>query len=52
MQAIFHTGITVSDIEKSVVFYRDALGLKMISGPNEIFEGEELSPARVFDDNV
>jgi catechol 2,3-dioxygenase-like lactoylglutathione lyase family enzyme len=45
MQAIFHTGITVSDIERSVVFYRDALGLKMTSGPDEVFEGEELSEA-------
>jgi catechol 2,3-dioxygenase-like lactoylglutathione lyase family enzyme len=45
MQAIFHTGITVSDIEKSVVFYRDVLGLKMITGPGEVFEGEELSQA-------
>jgi catechol 2,3-dioxygenase-like lactoylglutathione lyase family enzyme len=45
MQAIFHTGITVSDIEKTVVFYRDVLGLKMISGPDEVFEGEELSEA-------
>jgi catechol 2,3-dioxygenase-like lactoylglutathione lyase family enzyme len=45
MQTIFHTGITVSDIERSVVFYRDVLGLKMTSGPDEVFEGEELSEA-------
>ena len=45
MKAIFHTGITVSDIERSVVFYRDVLGLKMTSGPDEVFEGEELSEA-------
>ena len=27
---VYHTGFTVSDIERSVVFYRDVLGLKLI----------------------
>jgi catechol 2,3-dioxygenase-like lactoylglutathione lyase family enzyme len=27
---VYHTGFTVSDIERSIVFYRDVLGLKLI----------------------
>ena len=45
MKGIIHTGITVADIEKSVVFYRDVLGLTLRSGPSEPFEGEDLSQA-------
>ncbi len=43
MQAIFHTGITVSDLDRSIPFYRDVLGLQMSLGPTEVFEGEALS---------
>jgi len=43
MKAIFHTGITVSDLDQSIPFYRDVLGLKLITGPTEVFEGDELS---------
>ena len=45
MKGIIHTGITVADIEKSVVFYRDVLGLTLTSGPSEPLEGEDLSQA-------
>jgi catechol 2,3-dioxygenase-like lactoylglutathione lyase family enzyme len=27
---VYHTGFTVSDIERSIVFYRDVLGLKLM----------------------
>lgn len=43
MKGIFHTGITVSNLDKSVPFYRDVLGLKLVTGPTETFEGEEIS---------
>ena len=28
--AVYHTGFTVSDIERSVAFYRDVLGMKLV----------------------
>jgi catechol 2,3-dioxygenase-like lactoylglutathione lyase family enzyme len=28
--SVYHTGFTVSDIERSVVFYRDVLGLRLV----------------------
>jgi catechol 2,3-dioxygenase-like lactoylglutathione lyase family enzyme len=28
---IFHTGLTVSDLERSIRFYRDALGLELVN---------------------
>jgi catechol 2,3-dioxygenase-like lactoylglutathione lyase family enzyme len=28
---IFHTGLTVSDLDRSVAFYRDALGLELVN---------------------
>lgn len=33
MKRAWHIGITVSDIEKSINFYRDILGLKLLDGP-------------------
>jgi catechol 2,3-dioxygenase-like lactoylglutathione lyase family enzyme len=30
---LWHAGITVSDLAASLVFYRDGLGLEVISGP-------------------
>ena len=42
MRGIFHTGITVSDLDKSIVFYRDVLGLALTTGPTEVFEGDAL----------
>ncbi len=43
MEGIFHTGITVSDLDRSLPFYRDMLGLELITGPTDVFEGDELS---------
>jgi catechol 2,3-dioxygenase-like lactoylglutathione lyase family enzyme len=45
MQGIFHTGITVSDLDRSIPFYRDVLGLKLVTGPTDVFEGDDLSRA-------
>ncbi len=43
MRGIFHTGITVSDLDKSIAFYRDVLGLTLTTGPTEVFEGDALA---------
>ena len=43
MKGIFHTGITVSDLDASVNFYRDVLEFELVTGPTDVFEGEELS---------
>jgi catechol 2,3-dioxygenase-like lactoylglutathione lyase family enzyme len=45
MIGVFHTGITVSDLEHAISFYRDILGLELIIGPTEVFEGDDLSAA-------
>ena len=45
MKDIFHTGITVSDLDNAVRFYRDVLGFELITGPTEAFEGDDLSAA-------
>lgn len=36
---IYHVGLTVSDLDKSIIFYRDILGLKFIG--EILMEGEE-----------
>jgi catechol 2,3-dioxygenase-like lactoylglutathione lyase family enzyme len=43
MKSVFHAAISVSDLDRSVAFYRDILGLQLVIGPTEVFEGEELS---------
>ena len=43
LQGFYHVGIIVSSLEKAVSFYRDILGLEMIVGPTDAFEGEEIS---------
>ncbi len=30
LAAVFHTGLTVSDLERSIAFYRDVLGLELV----------------------
>lgn len=30
LTSVFHTGFTVSDIERSIAFYRDALGMQLV----------------------
>jgi catechol 2,3-dioxygenase-like lactoylglutathione lyase family enzyme len=43
MEGIFHTGITVSNLDRSVEFYRDVLGLELIMEQTQVFKGEQLS---------
>src|SRR5512135_3000557 len=45
MRGVFHTGITVSNLECAIPFYRDVLGFELITGPTEVFEGDDLSAA-------
>jgi catechol 2,3-dioxygenase-like lactoylglutathione lyase family enzyme len=45
MKALHHVGITVKDLEASIRFYHDLLGLEFSNEPSPWFEGEELSTA-------
>ncbi len=45
MEGLYHTGITVSDLERSVQFYRDTLGLQLVVEPTLPSGGDELSRA-------
>ena len=45
MEGVFHTGVTVSDLERSIVFYRDVLGLTLQVPPTDVFGGEGVSRA-------
>lgn len=45
MMGVFHTGITVLDLDHAIRFYRDVLGFELIIGPTEVFEGDDLSAA-------
>ena len=45
MKALHHVGITVQDLEASIRFYHDALGLPFSNEPSPWFEGPELGPA-------
>jgi catechol 2,3-dioxygenase-like lactoylglutathione lyase family enzyme len=40
----FHAGLTVSDMERSLLFYRDTLGLEVVSDTTR--HGDELEPLR------
>jgi catechol 2,3-dioxygenase-like lactoylglutathione lyase family enzyme len=40
MKGVFHTGITVSNLERSIEFYRDVIGFKLEIPPTEVFEGD------------
>jgi catechol 2,3-dioxygenase-like lactoylglutathione lyase family enzyme len=40
---LLHSAISVVDIERSISFYRDALGLELLFGPTVEASGEELS---------
>ncbi len=40
---VLHTGITVKDIDKAVLFYRDILGLELKVPPTDPVDGLELS---------
>jgi len=43
MKALHHVGFTVKDLDASIRFYHDVLGLQFANEPSPWFEGEELS---------
>jgi catechol 2,3-dioxygenase-like lactoylglutathione lyase family enzyme len=43
MKALHHVGITVKDLDASIRFYHDVLGLPFANEPSPWFDGEELS---------
>ena len=43
MKSIHHTGIIVRDLDRSIYFYHDLLGLEFSNEPSPWFEGEELA---------
>src|SRR4051812_34566261 len=45
MKGLHHVGITVKDLEASVRFYHDVLGLGFSNEPSPWFDGPELGPA-------
>ena len=45
MQGLHHVGITVNDLDTSIRFYHDVLGLEFSNEPSPWFEGEELARA-------
>jgi catechol 2,3-dioxygenase-like lactoylglutathione lyase family enzyme len=45
MKAQHHVGITVKDLDASIRFYHDVLGLEFSNEPSPWFEGEELGQA-------
>jgi catechol 2,3-dioxygenase-like lactoylglutathione lyase family enzyme len=45
MQAIHHVGLTVSNLERSIRFYRDVLGLPFWIAPTSWITGEHLAQA-------
>jgi catechol 2,3-dioxygenase-like lactoylglutathione lyase family enzyme len=45
MKGLHHVGITVKDLDASIRFYHDVLGLEFSNEPSPWFEGEGLSQA-------
>jgi catechol 2,3-dioxygenase-like lactoylglutathione lyase family enzyme len=45
MKALHHVGITVNDLDASIRFYHDVLGLQFSNEPSPWFDGAELGPA-------
>jgi catechol 2,3-dioxygenase-like lactoylglutathione lyase family enzyme len=43
VRALHHVGITVRDLDASIRFYHDVLGLEFSNEPSPWFDGEELS---------
>jgi catechol 2,3-dioxygenase-like lactoylglutathione lyase family enzyme len=39
---IFHTGITVNNLDVTIPFYKDVLGLKLVLGPTAFFVNDQL----------
>jgi catechol 2,3-dioxygenase-like lactoylglutathione lyase family enzyme len=45
MKGLHHVGITVKDLDASIRFYHDVLGLQFSNEPSPWFDGPELGPA-------
>jgi catechol 2,3-dioxygenase-like lactoylglutathione lyase family enzyme len=45
MKGLHHVGITVKDIDASIRFYHDVLGLEFSNEPSPWFDAPELGPA-------
>ena len=45
MEALHHVGITVKDLDASIRFYHDVLGLPFSNEPSPWFDAPELGPA-------
>jgi glyoxylase I family protein len=45
MKGMHHVGITVQDLDASIRFYHDVLGLPFSNEPSPWFDGPELGPA-------
>jgi catechol 2,3-dioxygenase-like lactoylglutathione lyase family enzyme len=45
MKGLHHVGITVKDIDASIRFYHDVLGLQFSNEPSPWFDAPELGPA-------
>jgi catechol 2,3-dioxygenase-like lactoylglutathione lyase family enzyme len=45
VKGLHHVGITVKDLEASIRFYHDVLGLDFVNEPSPWFDGPELGPA-------
>jgi len=45
MKALHHVGITVKDLDASLRFYHDVLGLQFSNEPSPWFDAPELGPA-------
>ena len=45
MKAQSHVGITVRDLDASIAFYHDVLGLEIGTEPSPVFDNESLGPA-------
>jgi catechol 2,3-dioxygenase-like lactoylglutathione lyase family enzyme len=42
---VHHIGITVADLDVAIDFYRDVLGLEIVSEPSPLFDAPDLGPA-------
>ena len=42
LELIHHVGLVVKDLDRSIYFYHDLLGLKFANEPTPWFEGPEL----------
>jgi catechol 2,3-dioxygenase-like lactoylglutathione lyase family enzyme len=45
MKSLHHVGITVRDLDASIRFYHDVLGLGFVNEPSPWFDGPDLGPA-------